>query len=573
MSDVGSALSTLSSNISTVNNNINIVHHAIQAVEMQVEEVSRQHSSTRGKLDELIADFASFVLEYKQKAEWQLAQTRIVEVRQKFESEFGYYDEVRRTATGLLQASDLGIVREEAMRKKAEDFLITCPGYWLAPTLTALVGWLTDQRKLADDALAEALKRSDAKTSLFFALVCRRARRDEACLRWLERYFQNQNPSAMQREVAVMLDAVVNGAFGAAALSKSLTVVNTWLEELEEQPGFVDEQRKRWADTLDVKKPHVGPREYPTLRKQSPTWPGLENALAATRRNQIVHDFFEALFAGEIATPPSLEATIDFVLNTLVTEFDAAELPLRRELTKLELIIAEEGNKTTAENRFASEVEALREITNFGAILTNAAMYPEQSGTTRATQRYAVTLSQRWIIDGFGDLVARERAAIPLDVDIEAGAWAGSSKDGTNEAALVTDCERFYERRIAEAVDAIKIEMNTWVLMGIGALFGLYVAAQVSPVAGLLGLAGLGAYGYFKYRDVERRKIAVREEMEKERDVAIKILRASLAELTDLRRDLATEDAKAETVMTLLESLHSSQMIVAAQDTARSVLN
>ena len=526
---------------------------------------------TREKLDELIADFASFVLEYKRKAEWQLAQTRIVEVRQKFESEFGFYEEVRRTATGLLQASDLGIVREEAMRKKAEDFLITCPGYWLAPTLTALVGWLTDQRKLADDALAEALKRSDPKTSLFFALVCRRARRDEACLRWLERYFQNLNPSAMQREVAVMLDAVVNGAFGAAALSKSLASVNTWLEELEEQPGFVDEQRERWADTLDVKKPHVGPLEYPTLRKQSATWPALEDALAATRRNQIVYDFFAALFAGEIAAPASLETTIDMVLNTLVTEFDEAELPIRQELSKLELIIDEQGNKAVAENRFASEVKALREITNFGAILTNAAMYPEHSGTTRATQRYAVTLSQRWIIDGFSDLVARERAAIPQDVDIRAGAWAGSRRRHERSGAG----RGLRELLRAANIRCDKRHQNRDENLGHDGHRGPDRALPRSgqPRRRIAGFGGLRRLRIFKYRDVERRKIATREEMEKERDVAVKMLRASLAELTDLRRDLATEDLKAETVVKLLESLHSSQMITTAPDTARSVLN
>jgi hypothetical protein len=575
MSDLiaSAALAALERKISTVNNNISVVNATLDKVDDKVSTVQQLQADTRNELSQLSDAFAAFLAEYRRKTDWQLAQTKVVEVRQKLEKEFGYYDEVRRTATGLLQASDLGIVREDSMRKTVEEFVITCPQYWLAPTLSALVSWLADLRELAMDALAEALKRHDSKASLFFALVCRRARRNEASVRWLERYFQNQNPSAMQREVAVMLDAVVNGAFGGGALTTALAVIDGWLEELEEQPGFGDEQRTRWAEALDVKKPHVPANEYPTLRQYSATWPLLENALSATRRNQVVYDFFEKLFSGETVMPPTLESTIDLILNALVTEFDEVELPLRRELAKLELVIAEEGDKNVADGRYASEVQALREVTNFGAILTNAAMYPEQSGTTQATRRYAVSRSQGWIVAGFSDLVARDRAAIPQEAELKAGSWSGTSRDGTDEASLVGDCEQHYLKRIEDAVNAVKFEVRDWVLVGIGALLGLYFLSTNFVVVGLLIIVASGAWGFFKFQGIEGRKLAARQEVERVRDTAIKTLRASLAELTDLRRDLAREDAKAEEVIKLLESIHSSQFIVSGRSTARAMLN
>lgn len=572
-SGIGAAFSALDRNISIVNDNLRIVHANIDRIDDKVSVVAQLQSDTRNELSQLSDVFAAFVAEYRRKTDWQLAQTKIVEVRQKLEKEFGYYDEVRRTATGLLQASDLGIVREDSMRKKVEDFVMTCPQYWLAPTLSALVSWLADLRELATDSLAEALKRHDSKASLFFALVCRRARRNEASVRWLERYFQNQNPSMMQREVAVMLDAVVNGAFGGGALTTALAVIDGWLEELEEQPGFADEQRARWAEALDVMKPRVAATEYLTLRQYSPTWARLESALSATRRNQVVYDFFEKLFSGEIAMPPTLEATIDLILKALVTEFDEAELPLRRELTKLELIIAEKGDQDVADSRYASEVQALREVTNFGAILTNAAMYPERSGTTQATRRYAVSRSQGWIVAGFSDLVARDRAAIPQEAQLTAGSWSGSSRDGTEEAALVGDCERHYAKRVEDAVNSVKFELRDAALTGVGVLVGLYLLSIGLVLPGLLIIVGAGAWSFFKFQGIEGRKLAARHEVEKERDIAIRILRASLAELTDLRRDLAREDAKAEEVIKLLESIHSSQFVVSGRGTARAAPN
>jgi hypothetical protein len=572
-SGIGAAFSALDRNISIVNDNLRIVNANIDRIDDKVSVVTQLQSDTRNELSQLSDSFAAFLAEYRRKTDWQLAQTKIVEVRQKLEKEFGYYDEVRRTATGLLQGADLGLVREDSARQKVEDILMSCPNYWLAPTLSALVNWLADLRDLAEKALVEALKRHDSKASLFFALVCRRARRNEASVRWLERYFQNQNPSAMQREVAVMLDAVVNGAFGGGALTAALAVIDGWLEELEEQPGFADEQRARWAEALDVMKPRVAATEYLTLRQYSPTWACLEGALSATRRNQVVYDFFEKLFSGETVMPPTLEATIDLILTALVTEFDEPELPLRRELTKLELVIAEKGDQDVADSRYASEVQALREVTNFGAILTNAAMYPERSGTTQATRRYAVSRSQGWIVAGFSDLVARDRAAIPQEAELKAGSWSGTSRDGTDEASLVGDCEQHYLKRIEDAVNAVKFEVRDWVLVGIGALLGLYFLSTNFVVVGLLIIVAAGAWGFFKFQGIEGRKLAARQEVERVRDTAIKILRASLAELTDLRRDLAREDAKAEEVIKLLESIHSSQFIVSGRSTARAVLN
>jgi hypothetical protein len=60
--------------------------------------------------------------------------------------------------------------------------------------------------------------------------------------------------------------------------------------------------------------------------------------------------------------------------------------------------------------------------------------------------------------------------------------------------------------------------------------------------------------------------------LESERDKAIKILRAALAELVDYRREIAVEDAKADLVAKLLESIHSSQFVISGRDAAREVL-
>ena len=93
--------------------------------------------------------------------------------------------------------------------------MISTPGYWLAPCLVALAAWINDQPELAEKAIKEGIKRNDEKTSLFFALICRRADRKEACLKWTQRYLANQDEENLDRKTIIVLDAFASGLFGA----------------------------------------------------------------------------------------------------------------------------------------------------------------------------------------------------------------------------------------------------------------------------------------------------------------------------------------------------------------------
>ena len=563
----------LDRNLDVVNDNVSRVSEMVALVGSQVETVAQEQEDTKEQLKRFYDEFLGFVASDLRQKERQFAATRTIEVRQELERRFGHYVEVRRTTTGILQATDVAIVREETMRAATENLMLSCPGYWLAPALVALTTWLQDNQGLAEKALAEAIKRDDSKASLFFSLICRRAQRMQACVQWLLRYFQNQNPTAMDREVVVMLDALANGVFGGAALTTCSTVIDQWLAELEQQAGFPEEQRQRWAEALAVMTPKVGADEYPTLRQHSSTWPRLENSLAAARRNQVVHTFFEQMFTGELAVSPTLEAAVDGLLDSLVTNYDDEELPLRREERMLQLIVEEQGDKEAAERKFDAESGALQEQTNFSGMLTNAAMYPERSGATRATQRYAISRCRQWIIAAHQDLVGRDRAQVPAEAELACGSWKGTSSDGANEQVLSTELSRQYATRIEQAVAAVGISGATWAVLVLGSLLGLAILGTKNALVGLVVIAGAGAYFYFQYQKLDSARTQIRAALEKERDEALRILRACLAELTDLRRELVREDAKANEVTELLSALSSPQFVLKRAEQARAVIS
>lgn len=557
-------LASVHSHINRLEHNLEVVNNHVGAVSEQVVAVYRQQEVTKDRLDELHQKFQEFVAADRKDKQKQFAATELVRVRQEIEQKFGHHEVVRRTTTGILQATDLQMIRQNTIHTVTEQLMVTTPNYWLAPALVALSAWIKDDRELAKRGAAEAIRRDDNKTSLFFALICRRARRGEALTRWLSRYFQMQDPMAIDREVVVMLDGLANGVFGGGALIACSQVIEQWLSELEEQAGFLEDQRKRWAAQLDVMTPKLADRDYPTLQKYAGNAPLLMKALCAARRNRVVHGFFTNLFTGELIVPPSIEAACDALLDLLVANFDNEELPYRREERLLELIKEEDGDRDAAKARFDAEAEIHEASTNFAAVLTSSAMNPEQLGATRATQRYAVSRSREWIVAAHHDLVARDRAEIPRQAELTIASWSGASADGTNEKALAADLRKHYDAKVDAAIGAVSLTPGAWIVLVAGVLIGILImmGGGMAIVIGLILAAAAGAFFYWKFNDLERQRNEARQALEKEHGQAAAVLKATLAELADYRTDVAVEDARAVHVTTLLESLSSPQFVL-----------
>jgi hypothetical protein len=151
------------------------------------------------------------------------------------------------------------------------------------------------------------------------------------------------------------------------------------------------------------------------------------------------------------------------------------------------------------------------------------------------------------------------------------GSWKGSSSDGRNEPELTADLNSHYTARTEEAVNSVKLSPGAWIALVGGGLLGLVVLVSGAIFVGLV-IAGIAfAYFYWQYTSLDKRRTEVRETLEKERDQALQILRACLAELADLLRELAREDARSNDVAMFLESLTSAQFVLSGPDKQRAL--
>src|ERR1017187_2061488 len=481
-------IEALNQNLNSVNRNVlavsallatemEAVRQGLGQVEGRVEEVSKLTSSTREELAQLANDFQDFLRANELAKNLQFAKTSIIEVRQRLETEFGHHATVRRHATGILQAADIGIVHQTTIETATEQMMLDATGYWLAPGLVALSAWLRDDRALAEKAMVCALQRDDNKASLFFSLVARRGERRQASGTWLQRYFSLQDPTDLDRELVVLIDAVANGVFGPEGRGFCAKQFDHWLKELTERTGFTEEQRDRWSQALASKEPSIGSDEYPYLRKHCPVWSQLDAALRGSRLHKALRTYFENTFAGEIVPAPSLANAVDEILDKLVTDYDDRELPARREERLLTLILEEGGDKAAAQRKFDAEKHAFEEKVTFTQLITNAAMHPEIAGATKASQRFATAMSRDWIIAAHDDLTAKNRAVVPRDIPIKIESWDGKTQAGENESELLDSIKSHWIAEEAKRIATISLNpicYGALVLGGILAAYGLW---------------------------------------------------------------------------------------------------
>lgn len=555
-------LSRIENSLSAINDNINGVYQQVATVEQQLED-------TQSDLALLAEEFREYVRQDGLIKNVQLAETRLVKVRQELENKYGHYEDVRRRAIGILQAVDTSLVRKDTIENASEEQLLAAPRYWLAPCLIALSAWLSDKKELAEKAVVEALRRDDEKTSLFFALVTRRGGRYQSSRSWLERYFGQQDPNELKREIVILIDGFSNGIFGPEARAKCGLLIKSWLDELSQKAGFVEAQRDQWKKALLSRTEKLSASKFPHLRKYSPTWPQLQRALEGAQLHDIIFQYFNFILTQEIVPSKNLAFAVDQLLDILVREFDEEELPLRREERLNELIIKEDGDKSTAQNLFANE-KVVEERLDFTQLLTNFSMYPTESNASVATQKLAIALSKEWINHAHDDLTAENRNAVPIDIEIKLDDWTGTSRDGSNEEELISSLKRHIQLKKENALKKNKLGAKHWVslaagigffVLGISTLF-LFI---VSAICLFIFLNGL--------RIVKKNVQLIEQNYEELFANHKQILVATLSDIVDYRREYETEDAKASKVDELLDQVTPEQYTYSTYDSARAVIS
>ena len=550
----------------TIEHNLGAIHNDLQTLDSNVGAVNSNIKVVYDEIGSLAKEFHDFVSVQQRANRLNQAETRLVKIRQELEKKYGHYDIVRRTTTGILQADDIGIVKKDTISNATEELMISTPGYWLAPCLVALAAWINDQPELAEKAIKEGIKRNDEKTSLFFALICRRADRKEACLKWTQRYLANQDEENLDRKTIIVLDAFASGLFGADTEGVISRQMNEWLQHLEEKPGFTEKQTQQWSEAINLKRKPIDTSSYTYLRKYSKTWPVLEDILEGAHLHAEMLEYLIGIFEQKVSTV-TVREQLDDILDSLVTDFDDEELPLRKEEKFEQFIVDFRGDESRARQNMNVEQTAFETHKDFTQLLTDAAMKPETAHSSVSTQKFAFALSRDWVMNAYNDVVAQNRMKIPNEIEINVDTVNDTTVDGQNENELL---ERFStlvsSERDAELATCVMSSFEQFCLYGgiaVGVI-GLVMLLFGNKFLGLIAvIAGVGMVlnHFSKKKDIENKRQNIAERYEKKRSSGSEIIRATLAEVVDFRIEFADKDSESEQVIDFLEQLSPDQYV------------
>jgi len=478
------------------------------------------------EVDKLANEFHEFVSKQLMANRLGVANTKIVSIRQEIENKFGHYDTVRRHTIGILQAVDLEIIRSSTLTTVTEEMMLDAPNYWLAPCLIALAAWINDQPELAEKASREAIKRDDEKTSLFFALICRRADRKDACLKWIQRYLANQNEEDLDRIAVIILDAFASGLLGADSEGIVARQMNEWIDHLSQKTGFVERQTEQWSNAINLKRQALSDLNYTNLQKYSITWPILKDIMEGAHLHAIILDYFENIFNQNPSTEP-LKVQLDEILTSLVTDFNNDEIPLRKEEKFERFVIEFNGDETRAKSNMLIEQTAFEAHKDFTQLLTDAAMKPESSHASASTQKFAIALSRDWINNAYNDVVAKNRMKIPNEIEIQLGGlfskFNDKTTDGQNEREIIDRFDRFVDNEKANALSPVVLTGFEQFCFWGGIIIGIIgIAAMLfgHPFLGLLAIAssvGMVINYFSKKKRIDAARKKIEEQFEEER--------------------------------------------------------
>lgn len=556
------SLSNLAGSIDYVNNRVDQVDDNVKIVYNEVEKLANE-----------FREYVEIQSLANRKAE---AKMNLSAIRDKLKDNFGHYDVVRRTATGILQANDLAIVKSSMLSHVTEKQMIETPNYWLTPCLVALAAWINDDKALAERALAEGIRRNDEKTSLFFGLICRRIGRENSSLKWFARYLEAQDEEKLDRKAVIVLDAFASGLLGNDTENFVYQQIQEWMSNLEAKPGFTERQLDNWKNAINSKRVPLKSGLYPYLEKYSNTWGNLQDVLEGANLNNDLYEYFKKVFEQKEETK-KLKVELDKILDSLVTEFDEEELPLKREEQFEELVVRYNGSESKAHAQMALEKSVYDDYRDFMQLLTDASMNPEESKSSVATQKFATALSRNNIVTAFNDIVAQNRMNVPYDIEINVDTFNDKTQDGEDEEEVLNRFENLVEQEKQTDLSKLKLNMfEQFCLYGGAAviLYGIIKSFMDKSFAFITIILGIGLiiYHFTAKQKVQKLIQKIIENYAQKLESGKQIIRATIAEIVDFRVEFTEKDAESKKVLDFFEQIKPEEYIRRLTNSERKII-
>lgn len=495
------------------------IERELSRTNSNLADVSSELSELSRELNGLKASFERFIDDSRRATTLQKAATELIRVRQELEQNFGSYKVVRETMLGVLQATDLALVKKTTISFVTEELMLTTPDYWLAPCLVAVAAWIGNDRDLADRAIREAMKRDEEKTALTMALICRRNNRTDTCFEWLSIYFAKQSAENFTESNFTYLNAYLNGVFGTDNKHMCEDYVAKWMREIQGHgEGFVEEQTKLWRKycegfTVDLEgqfpQMSCGVREYEDI------------AAYVSRINSVgkISDNFSSM-KNVASEEDKLKKDIDQTLVSLISRCDAVEEPLRKEERYLQAVRYFDGDAEAAK-RSVLEADRKRTEETIDLVSQMTNIIIKRKDARPSERKTSVSFLSTYIRSGFQEYITEKKPKFPRQITLNVHTWSGMTADEDNTDALHRGYEAQMQQERQQKLDMVKDnKRKERTAMTICIIAISLVFLFLNPLMGVLGLIGAAIY-FFATGDIDKASAQAAVDINAEYDAKI----------------------------------------------------
>lgn len=467
--------------IRRLENKVDSLAQLTNQVNGQINYVATSINKVSSNLEKLADSFQKMVIEQKKEAAFQRATTELVRIRQELEQNYGNYKVIRETMLGVLQATDLALVKKTTISRVSEELMLSTPKYWLAPCLVAVSAWIGNDRDLAERAIAEAVKRDEERTALTMALICRRNNRIQTCYEWLSIYFSKQDAANFSESTFTYIDAYVNGVFGPDDKHMCTDYITKWMNEIKGNNSlFEKEQEELWKGYCNRFQKGIA-EQYPDLRDSVLEFNRINEYVGRINSVDGIAENFKGIVNAYV-DQERLKAMIDRELIYLVSKYDEEEEPLRREEEYYKAVKKHHGDEEAASAEIHTK-QHLRQVKALNLVEQMTKVIVTEGNVSPSARKTAVSFLRGYIKKGFNSYITEKKADFPDSITMNINGWTGRTSDGSNYNQLCESYDQYLTSCYNQELARVNVKIPQYWMIGSISL-GIFAAIMI--IAGIL---------------------------------------------------------------------------------------
>ncbi len=544
MANVYNLINELDGAVNSFQDNIN-VH--VRNVDITTQRVQ----ATTNHVYQKVSQFRDDLMKGEEK---QIAHENIIRLDQVVKEQFGNYEAIRKTIIGIVRDFDINLVRNSTIEELSEELWITSSRYWLSYALIAVTAWVNNYPEVAKNALSEGSRKDAIKTSLFFCLLNLRFDRIETSKNWFKAYCRTLDPTMLQQETAVMIQAFLNGIFGKdkELEHEVIKILDEWISIISEDAQICEQLVNAYyfyVQNLGVKVKF----DYQFIANFCTNNEEVQKSFNDVSKFQQIIEMLNSLDVdGEIQTDENYKARVDAVLTNLITNYDKEEFEVKNQQQYYRMVVENEGNVEVAEAQYQQFEELQNENFNIGKQMVEWVIYGDQTNTDVQVRRFGLQSTREWFKTAINKWSANTKANCPLQYNISIDGWEGVS-NARDFDEQTTSMKNYFENN--------KFRMVCVNSLNIAAVFVFFITLAITvgsivsivnsgftPVIFVGIVLMLASAGFVAYRIINGfKKFGERVE------TALQNLAMTISQIVDFQRYFSENINKKDEILSIVE--------------------